>query len=544
MSSVPITGEFRKVHFNWPQRRSMIVRARIEVAVLARGVGKTERIIAPRMAHNAYAMPRSLGGMVTPSYKKLFTELVPSIYSGLDELGYIENRHYVIGKRGDSRWPQPYKRVRDWSHAMHWAVGSGRVFISQDRPGMGNGLSLTDMILEEAKLLDGPRFFGSVRQTIRGGIEHFGGKSEYQSILIVSDRPVTKKEKWFLVYKDGHDQQIIDLILQGAHRQQQLALSIQKGGLSERTVRDYQYQIEQLEVQLNELRCIATYWHEASALANIEVIGWDNFLEMERTMPPRLFASSIMNEEVDTIEGAWYPDMDDDHFYDPLTTSWTTERGFDRDRGASKDCRHDAEIVSHLPLDIGMDYGGRFNCMAVGQMFEDVFRIDNGFHCTSPERTVDVVNAFCRYYRTHATKLVYYYYDKTALDPHGASGHTYYQVVHDTLSKHEWNVVPVYIGQTPSPKRRYELSSSLLRQRPVAIQWNPHNCRDMITSMRMTEIKEGKNGMEKNKSAEGKVPLEEEVLNPHYSDAVDTLVWGRMHNTHTNGHAALPAFLR
>jgi|APTNR8051073442_1049403.scaffolds.fasta_scaffold00075_11 hypothetical protein len=530
--------EWRRKHFNRPQRRSMIVRAKYEVAVLARGVGKTEGIMAPRWAHNAFAMRRSTGALITPTFKKLFTEVIPSIYSGLEELGYIEGRHFTIGKPGPDHWPKPYKKPRDWSHAMHWCVGSARAFVSQDREGMGNGLSVDDITVEEAKLVNGQRFNDSTRQILRGGLQHFADRPEHQSLLFVSDRPTTPEQKWFLSYAKGHDPELINLILQGAYKQQQWIEAIRGGQISQRTVEDYTRKIQEMERDLDQLRGVATYYHEASALDNIEIIGWDNFLDMEKRMPPRLFATSIMNEELDDVQGTFYPDyLEDRNTYLPAPTSWTTDRGVDRDRLTARDCRHDAEIISSLPIDIGMDYGGRINCLVVGQMWRDELRVDNDFHVITPGRTRDVVTAFCKYYRTHTNKLVYYHYDKTALDPHGASSHTYFQVVQGTLMENGWQVVPVYIGQTPSPKRRYEMIGSALRQGIVKL--NPYNCRDLIQSMKLTEIREGKNGMEKNKSREGKVPPEEEVLNPHMGDAFDTLLWGRLVHLQTQGQVPL-----
>lgn len=537
-------SEWKNAHYNWPQRRSHIVRAKYEVAVLARGVGKTEGIIAPRMAHNAYALPRSMGGMVTPSFKKLFTELVPSIYTGLDKLGYEENVHYTIGKRGPSRWAIPYKRVKDWSHAMHWNCGSGLAFISQDRPSMGNGISVDYYILDEGKLIDGKRFEDNSRQAMRGNRQYFTGRSEFQSLLIVSDRPTTKQQKWFVKYRDMMDQELVKLIMQTAYRKLQLEEAIDRGDLSLSTIDVYRAEINALERDLNEMRLECTYWHEASALDNIDVIGWDNFLHMERTMDPRLFRSSILNEEVDFVEGGWYASWTEDkHIYLPAVTSFTTDRGFDRDRLSSTDSRHDAEIIPTQPLHIAMDYGGRFNCMAIGQRYEDMLRIDNGLHAAWPGTTKSVVDQFVRYYAAHKRKEVYYYYDHTALDRHGTTPFTYYDTVMLALVEAGWVVVPIDIGHTASPPRRHELFTSLLNQELPPVQWNPDNCRDMITSMRLVQIKDGPKGIAKDKSMERKGSIEDQVHAPHYSDAVDTLVWGVLHHTATMGALPTPSIM-
>lgn len=520
--------ELVRKHFTWPQRRSLIIRPKTEVAIIGRGGGKTVKIITPRMVHNAFAMPRSLGGFMTPTFKKLFTELFPGIFEGLDELGLVEGRHYMVGKRGPRKWELPYHRMRDWTHAMHWCSGSARAFISQD-PGMkgsGQGLSMDDMIVEEAALIDGFRFENKIRQAIRGNLNHFGGMSEHHSLLIVTDRGDTKKARWYEKYKADMDPEVIEMIFKAYYELQQLVLKVRKGGLSEATHTRYLQEIKLLEEDLNYLRSIATYYHEASVLDSIEVYGWDKLLRDEKTMDPTMFRRSLLNEAVDVVEGAWYSHLDESiHCYSPATTSWTTARGYDRDRMSSKDCRHDAEILPDLPLEIAMDYGGHFNCMVVGQKFQDVLRIDNGLHGAHPMTTGDVVTLFTKYYAAHPTKLVHYYVDDTAKDTHGTTIHRYYDVVMNVLTQAGWDVRPIHIGQTPEPKLRYEMFVSLLRQPEPSVMWNPDNCADMLISMRNVRIQEGPKGIRKNKNEE-KGPIEDQVHAPHYSDAVDTLVWG------------------
>lgn len=505
----------------------MVVRANTEVAKLARGVGKTEGIVAVRAQHNAYAMRRSHGGFVAPTWKKMFTDLWPQLINGLEGIGYVEGKHFVMGKRGDKRWDQPYRRPRDWSHTMHWNCGSARSFLSQYNSTIGNGQSFDDLIVEEGKMIDSEHFYSNTLPAMRGNLEHFGGMSEHHSLLIVSDAATTKAGKWFEAYKKQMDAEVITMILQAAYRQQKLFMTIRAGGLSESTVERYTQEINQLEKDLNELRKNAVYYHEASILDNIEVYGWENFLRKERTMNPYLFRSSLLNESIDTVEGAWYHNLDDRrHCYIPKVTSWTEAKGYDRERMSAQDSRRDAEIISTLPIDIALDYGGNFNCVAIGQQFVDQYRIDNGFHGTHPEVLGDVLMKVVNYYMHHTAKSINYFFDDTAKDKHGSTRFNYYDIVVSTFTDHGWDVNPVYIGQTPDPPLRYELTVHLLTQDPAPVKWNPDNCSDMLTAMRLTQIREGPRGMAKDKRPEGR-SLEEQVHAPHYGDAVDTLLWGR-----------------
>lgn len=514
-------------HFTWPQRRSLVVCPHIEVAEFNRGGGKTEKVLAPRAMHNAFTMQGSLGMLVAPTYKKLFTELTPAIFRGWEDLGYAEGRHFLAKKEPPKSWGRPLRKPTDWSNTISICCGSALMAVSQDRPELGVGMSFDYALAEEGRLLDGDGFMNRLRQTLRGNPE-FDHLAEHFSILIVTDKGLTRKDRWYHIYKRDHDPVLVEMILKMDLRRQTLESALRKGDLAERTVSDYTNEVKLLTAEMNELRKHCTMFHSSTAMDTIEFIGWENFLNMERTMDPVKFAITMMNEDVDLVEGAWYNGfLEGKHTYIPGTTSWTMERGLDRDRMEARDCRHDAEINANLPLEIALDYGGKFNCMAVGQMFKDLLRIDRGFHATHPDKLQDVLNAFGEYYKTHACRRINYYWDHTAKERTATSRHFYYETVLGSLREQGWDVNDIYIGHTPAPKLRYEMTIKLLAMPEPPVMWNPDGCADMLMSMKFTRIREGKNGIEKDKRPE-QGPLEEQVHAPHYGDAVDTLIWGLM----------------
>lgn len=522
--------------------------ANVEVAELTRGSGKSQMIMAPRIMHVGYRMRRSLIGLITPSYKKFFTELIPGLYNGWDGLGYIEGVHYVVGKQGPKNWDRPYNRMRDWSNAIHLAPGSAVAVISQDREYMGVGMSFDFLIGDEARLLNGESFMNKTRQALRGNLNRWGPdspnpRSEHLGMLLLTDKGLSKKSRWYQRFKEDYNEKLINLILEVEYERQQRELALLTKDLAPNTREQYAKEIAAYEDTLNVLRRNATYYHTSTALDNIDVIGWDNFMSMYRNMDPRDFARSMMNEDVDFVEGGWYALEDNVHFYVPAVTSYTTARGLDRDRISSKDCRHDAEIHPGLPLDIALDYGGNINTMAIGQYQGDMLRIDNGMHALNPAILDDLLKSFTDYYKNHRCKVVNYFWDHTAKHPTASSRFNYYEIVCNFLRAAGWEVRDIYIGHTPDPKERYEMTASLLRQRPTPVQWNPDNCRDMVISMQLTRIKDGHGGFRKNKSAEGRVPIEEEIHNPHYGDAVDTLLWGRFQILGEQGMGSLPAMI-
>ncbi len=523
--------EYKKVHYSWPQRRGALVRASIEVFVASRGFGKSYGVFAERVSHNVFAMPLSLTGLMTPNYKSFFTKFVIPFKAGLKALGYEPGRDYVIGDEGPASWPRPHNSPEDWGYGMHWRCGSGTVFIGQDGKGAGNGYNLDAIHVDEAKLINGPKFEDETVPTLRGNKNHYGHQSEHHSVFICSDRPVTQSEKWFYSYRNQVTPKMeegVRLIMQLQMLKMEMEEKIESGALASSSVATYTSEINSIDAQMNSIRKNIIYYHEASILDNIDVIGLDKLKGMAKSMSNLKFRTAILNEEIDHVEGGFYQDFDDNiHCYDPQLTSWTTANGYDDARLSTPSSRHDHEIDTDLPLHIAMDYGGNINCMAIAQEFADTIRIDNGLYAIHPELTVDVVNAFTTYYQEQRCKQVYYYYDHTANQGSGFSRFHYSELVMNTLREAEWSVVPIWIGQTPPAHLRYEMFSKLLRQhQSPPVQWNRENCSELITSIRMCQIREGKKGLEKNKSMEGKVPIEYEVQQPHFSDACDTLVWG------------------
>lgn len=507
----------------------MAMRAHTEVWIAARAVGKTRGIIAPRLAHNVHALPRSLGGYVVPSLKKFKQQLGQSLIRGLYDLGYKENKHFVIQQPPPRSWPRAYNQVLDYEYSLSWNNGSSISFISQAVGAGGVGSSYDFTINDESRLTDVVKLDQDYMPAVRGNIQHFGGRSEHFSLLLCTDRPMTKAGRWVYRYRHLVDDKTNNYILQLNGESNKLWFALKSGTLTDSTVARYTTERNRIGRMLNALRKDACYYGEASVLDNIHNLGMDWLLEKEQTVPDHIFRAAYLNEEVDLVTGAFYHGLSDDsHCYTPAITASMHARPIGR--AYVPDCTDDREIIPHLPLDIALDYGGNINCLVVGQQLEDLFRVDNGFHVLHPKVTADVVYAFTQYYAPHRNKHVNYYMDKTARDRGGQSSFNYEQIVVNTLRSEGWDVNVVYIGQQPSPEARYNMWGRLLRTVPAPVMFNRDNCEDLLTSMRLCQVRDGRGGrVEKNKTAEGKGDIEDEVLLPHYSDALDTLVYGRLH---------------
>lgn len=531
MRSPTTDDQVKKVHYNWPQRRGAIVRAQYELLVAFRGFGKTSTVFSERISHNAFAMNRSLGALVTPSYKKFLTQFVSNFIKGLRTLGYEDEKDYFIGDRGPRTWALPHSSPKEWDHAIHWRCGSGTVLISQDGKGAGNGFDLDYICADEGKLLNGEKFEADTLPALRGNELHFRGMSEHYSVFVCTDRPMTKEEKWVYRYRALYTPEMerrAQMILALQYDSQIKEEEISTNTLNERKLAKYNSIIAENENLCNSLRKGLVYYHEGSVIDNIEVYGLERLRNSTKGMSHARWRASILNEEVDQVEGGFYPDfVRDIHTYAPAVTSYTTARGHNTERYTSTTCLHDAEIMPDQPLEIAFDYGGKMNCVAVGQVFKDMLRIDNALHVLHPHLTVDIAKLFCSYYADHRRKQVRFYFDHTAKMTTG-QGPNYRQIIVEELRRNGWNVIECDIGRQPSPEDRYKWWSTMLRLRgrDIRIMWNGDNCSDMITAIGYTQLRDGPKGLEKNKNIEKNGSIEEQVHAPHFSDAMDTLAWG------------------
>lgn len=527
--------DVQRVHVHRTQAEGIIVRAQEEYHIAGRGGGKTDGIISERLEHNAFAMPRSMGGMVAPSYYKLLTQFLPKVRKGLERLGYIEGLHYFVGSRAPRswRWEIPISAPFKWDTTIHIKCGSGIQMFSQDRPGSSSGVDLDYLVADEARYLKYDMLEEETLPAIRGNYGRFGHLSEYGSMVFTTDRPRTPKSRWILEKKAKMDVRVIQTIKDIALKVYQLKMAI-RNGVSPSTAREYNFRIRRWEAGLNELRKGTVFYKEWSALENIHVLGFDYIRKEKERLSDYEFRISILNEPIDSVEGGFYPDLDEDrHTYEAHALDYIENNRDHPDRLENRDCRHDARLANGRPIDIAFDYNYNFSCCVIGQVTDDRYSVDNCMYVKAPQKLRHLVEKFDHYYRYRSCREVNYFYDHTAIGGDAARDFTFAEEIMRELTRRGWHVNPVYIGQAPAHHDKYVLWSTLLgapvdslqSEGLLPVEFNQDNCEPLLLSMKLAPARQMKNGFEKDKRAEGRDGDQAEAT--HLSDACDTLVWGR-----------------
>jgi len=200
---------------------------------------------------------------------------------------------------------------------------------------------------------------------------------------------------------------------------------------------------------------------------------------------------------------------------------------FDLDKAMALGCASDRDCIANEPLHIGLDFGGKINSMVVGQHLQYLRRFNfiKDFFVKTPDGIDELADNFAEYYRFHATKLIYLYYDSFGNQVVGNSKRTYAEQVQARLESKGWSVILMTTGSNPFHHDKFLLWSNLLSEKPdVTIAFNYYNCQATITSIEGVKVKESKGEIKKDKSGESK-NLETEEKEPHLSDAADYVIY-------------------
>lgn len=525
----------QQIHMNKPQLEAQMIDAQDQVHLHARGNGKSEFIIAPRAYKQASSMPRCGIGMLGASYMQLLDRTLPPMLKTWNAWGLRKDVDYWLRRMPPKEFSSvmPYWSPEVADHAMffrswYWAGYKWKFAISvfhligQDRPGTSNSKSMDGLIGDEAKLLKWDRVENESFLANRGNEAYFGHTPYHHGLCFTSDMPADKAtlDKLLNFEKLANEPENLERIQLILGVQYELYLERNKANPSQEKINKY-------EMMLWQLRKYTVHFSEASTLMNAEVLGMEFIQKLKRTLPENIFRLSILNIRPNSVEHGFYPDLFDHHF--TYENDYSFIDGYEPDKERQKDCRKDGDIMKNQPLIVANDWGARINTLVVGQKRLNELRVLNELYVLHPDTLPELAKAFHEYYRFMPHRDIIIPYDHTATGTYPGSKLSLIDSFVDTLEdKYKWNVERVYIGETPEPMRRFNLSSYCLRGgHPdyIDVSFNAENCQYLKTSMQQCGI-DDKNprGWRKDKSLEKDKEADQREA-PHFSDAFDTLLW-------------------
>lgn len=513
-------------YFNEKQIEAMTIAAKDEVIIAARGFGKSEGIDATRLIRNVFAMPRSAGALLSPTYGKLLRNTLPAIFHALERLGYRRNIHYVVGHKPPKHlnFKSPYICPFNYDYTISWFNGSIQNLISFDRPMSANSMSLDYVFGFEAKFLDYKKITNEVAPANRGNKQYFGECPWHHGTLYTTDMPTNKMGQWLLDKEKEMDKELIELI-------QYLFNKIKYEESRKHKFPSDEEKIKRLRKELDFWRSKALFYAEYDAFDNIEILGEDFIRQLKRDLPPLIFRTAVLNERLRKIENGFYSALNEKiHFYASYNNHYLEGLDYNTTESQKNTCANDGDVISTEPLIIANDYNSSINTMVTGQVVGREARCLSSFFVKTPRKIKELINDWCDYYHAHPKKEVIYYYDSTAICDDAAGGETFAEIVINTLIKRGWSVTDVYMGVPMRHNLKHQYIDNALKgdENYLFPTFNQDNNVYLLLAMEQCGIKIGRNGFEKDKSAE---KLPDTIENPdeektHITDAWDTFFIG------------------
>ena len=529
-----------RIYFNDVQRRVQLIGARTSVIVAGRRTGKTDSIASPFLLRNFQRMPGSGNGIVVPTFKHGLTNTIPGMLAAWERWGYHEGIHWVIGNKAPKHFKKPLIDPKENQHILRFVNGSFAYILSQDRAYSANSLTLSSLLIDEARFIDYAKLKHETLPALGGIKSHFGNRSCWNSMMILSDMPQTQKGSWFLHYREDMDPELIAVIEASIYEEWKIRQRLEqleaKGIRPPEYLKKYRREINR---RLNQLRSQAVYYKEYSSIENLQLLGENYIRQMKRDLTPKTFQTSILCIRLGIAKDGFYSSMRESHKYDASDLSYLDEVFFqsdwhDRDtiHAHIDHCAADADLLPDSPICIGMDYNANINWIVAGQPDRANRRLNviKSFYTKYERKLPELVDDFCRYYRMHRNKRVVYYYDTTAIGSNYAVNDIdFHKVVRDRFIRNGWTVDDVYLGPPMKHHEKYLLiNHGFAGHNTLTPYFNRQNNEDLILAIQSAEIERGRNGFRKDKTGEKLHETEENrlELRTDGTDAFDTLYIG------------------
>lgn len=512
----------KSVYFNTPQRLTQLIGANTTVIVAGRRTGKTDSIASPFVLRNMQRMPGSTGGIVVPTFKHGLTNTLPGLFAAWKRWGFINGIHYVVGRRPPKSFAKPIIEPSDYEHVISFYNGSCAIIISQDRPGSSNSLTLSWILVDEAKFVDYERLKDETLPANGGIKSHFGHHSCNHSMMILSDMPQTQKGSWFLHYEDKMDKELIATIEGTVYEiwrtKERIRALNAKGVAVPPYLKSY---LRRLDTNLNKMRSVAVYYKEYSSIENLQLLGENYIKQMKRDLTPKTFQTSILCQRIGIAKDGFYSSMKESHKYNASDFAYLDSLGYDFNPNLL-DCRADADVNPNAPICIGMDYNANINWIVAGQPNGRRLNIIKSFYVKFERKIPALIEEFCRYYANHQNKTVVYYYDTTALGANYAvNEQDFHWVVCHEFERHGWQVEDVYLGNPMRHDEKYLLiNQGFAGKQRLMPFFNRQNNDDLILAVQSAGVTRGRNGFRKDKGGEKLAETEEDLLQ-HRTDGTD-----------------------
>lgn len=545
-------------YLNRAQRYTYELMPRVATIIGARRLGKTDGFIGPHLCRTVTLMPRGKSALYCATLKQGLTRTIPGTISAIERItGWKHGVHFFVGSHAPKAagFPEPLVAPYNWEHCIHWFNGHVTHILSQDIKFSANSLTLDAAIIDEARIIKKKKVDEELMPAISGTPGRFLDCPLKKSIYIVTDRPLTREGQWVLDREEFATPEVEAQILQLIRERDYLIRHLYPKPCLEKNL-----------AEINQLRQQCHLFKEYDTIENIAIVGEDYIADMKRSLPPRIFAISILNKRVRRASDGYYAGFDENkHTYvvdsssqmddfrivvkpTPSNKIRASYETFDFKRLQEHSSAFDYDIDPKQSLNIAFDYNANINWVVTGQRGE----ID-GIQCClflssmfvkNEQKLPELCREWDRYYSPHKLRnnRVNFYFNQTARQKRYAnnrSSEMFKDTVVNELRALGWNVFPIDMGAAMFQEKKlymwddaFKLRTDPVRggQKYLYPKFNKDNNEYLIAAIENTETTDKYDGFGKDKSGEKKAENEDDgdlaELRTDGTDAADDLFIG------------------
>ena len=420
-----------------------LVGARKTYLELGRGSAKTTEMLCSILIELIYELPGAPIAWIADTFSNLSSNILPSVFEGLERKGFKEGVHYVVEKEPPEFTDKEKAALPDWLRPHFWTpvnhlvsykrtivffTGLNVTFGSLDRPSTLAGRSYVFVIGDEGKYLK-PEQIANLLKAVRG-YPQFKNSPYYRGQFFTSD-----------VADPSHVGEYDWMRHQARNMNKTAILRIIKAGLTYHAAlreavaaKDVWIKTgspEDLKTYKNKLTTASRwrarwYWLRqqpdadtlylrASSYINADILGADWFKDAFSAGLPDTQTAVLSMRSTLSSGDRFYPRLSEYHFYEDSIN----EEEYDK-VGLVE--RESCAVLKHcnltLPLRIGVDFGGRMNSMTIAQIQKqpgtsrDVIRVIKFIYTLSPAYLKELAQKFRDYFAPMKNKVVSMYYDR------------------------------------------------------------------------------------------------------------------------------------
>lgn len=532
---------------NPAQLRVMMLLMKIVINIWPRGQGKTNAIawIVIQIIH---ALPKGTSTFVGRTYIDLFTNIIPEVKKGLAQRGYFEGVHYFDGKRPPEvmKFETPFVPIREFKNVLSFYTGHCIIFASQDREGANRGGSVDFIIVDEILNIKKDSFEKEILPKRRGNNEIFKHVPFHHGIFGCSSKPVGSDGAW--VYEYGSYYKDLGCNYESMIREL-TDVELEFIDTNDRNKRILLWEsIQKIQKEIQWFPHKNVFYNECRVWNNIDNLSWQYIKEQRRIMSSTLFRVEVLNDYFGLLDKSFYAAFRESVHVDLDTYNYDylTDDKIQAEKNKNNPLWYN-DYNTNEPLILGQDYGVNINCILIAQRLDNRVNILKEFYVKAPLWTKDVIENFCEFYAQHKNKLIYYHHDHTGLNRQANAGRLADEVV-GILQKHGWTVIRCTMPvAAPTHDTKFHLIHNVLSEtdeKLISIRINGHTCPNLITSIKLAPVKQGRKGLEKDKSSENPKRAIPQEIATHFSDVFDMIIVGETQRVNLNLGYVFDTFIK